>query len=123
MKVHQITNLIFFVMLLSVVGCYYDVEEEIYPTLECDTLDMSYETDIQPLIEENCYGCHSAAANFGNVNLEGHPQVLQYVTDESLLGAIKHDPGFSPMPKNLSKLLECEIEKIESWISDGALNN
>ena len=123
MMVHRITKLVCIFMVLGMVGCYYDVEEEIYPTLECESQGMSYQNDILPLIDDNCYVCHSAAANFGNVNLEGYTQLSAYVENGSLLGVIKHEPGFSPMPKNLSKLLDCEIEKIESWISDGALNN
>ncbi len=106
-----------------ITGCYYDVEEELYPSIDCLTMDMSYADDILPIIESNCYGCHNATANFGNINLEGHSQLMKYVDDGSIVGAIKHAAGFSAMPKNGAKLLDCEIEKIEAWIADGALNN
>ena len=104
-------------------GCYYDVEEELYPTIDCVTTDMSYSADIVPILETNCYTCHSAAANFGNVTLEGHDELLKYVDDGSFLGTVRHDGGFSPMPKGKAKLLECEIEKIAAWIDDGAMDN
>lgn len=104
-------------------GCYYDVEEELYPTIECQTTDMSYMDDILPIIESNCMVCHSAAANFGNITLEGYTQLRKYVDDGSFVGAIRHEGGYSPMPKNQAKLLNCEIEKIEAWVADGSLDN
>ena len=110
-------------LILVLGSCYYDVEEELYPSLECQTMDMSYSVDILPIIDTDCYACHSAVANFGNVTLEGHAELIKYVNDNSLLGVIKHSPGFSPMPKNVAKLLDCEVEKIEAWIAAGALDN
>ena len=121
MELRIIKVILFFVVILT--GCYYDVEEELYSTLDCQTAEMSYEKDIKPIIEMDCYGCHSAAANFGNVTLEDYEELLKYVNNSALLGVIKHEKGFSPMPKNQAMLLECEIEKIESWIADGARNN
>ena len=110
-------------MVVGYCGCYYDVEEELYGTSECNTSDMSYSSDIVPIIDSKCIACHSTAANFGNVTLEGHQKLLIYVNDGSLIGAIKHAAGFSAMPKNGAKLLDCEIEKIEAWIQAGALDN
>lgn len=104
-------------------GCYYDVEEELYPTTQCHVQNMSLMLDILPILENDCMQCHSASANFGNVTLEGFDQLIKYVDDGSLLGTIKHSSGFSAMPKGAAKLLDCEIEKIESWIINGALNN
>lgn len=122
MKVLKTTSVLAGLILL-VSSCYYDVEEELYPSIECQTMNMSYSADILPIIEADCYACHSTAANFGNVTLEGHAELLKYVNDNSLIGVVKHQPGYSPMPKNVAKLLDCEIEKIEAWILDGALNN
>lgn len=112
-----------FVITIVLSGCYYDVEEELYPNLECATSEMSYKLDILPIIKKDCYACHSAAANFGNITLEGHSKILDRVNDGSLLGAIKYSPGYSPMPKGGAQLLDCEIVKIEAWIEDGALDN
>jgi len=122
MKALRIISLCFVNMLL-LVGCYYDVEEELYPTIECQTEDISYVDDILPIIEDNCYACHSTQANFGNVALEGYSQIKNYADNGSLVGVIRHDAGYSPMPKNQAMLLECEIEKVEAWILDGAKDN
>ena len=101
----------------------YDVEEELYPTTECETNGITYSGIILPIIENNCYSCHDAANNFGGITLEGYTQLKSYVDNGSLLGVIRHDSGFSPMPKNLAKLLDCEIAKIETWINNGAPDN
>ena len=112
-----------FLLMIVCSSCYYDVEEELYLSIECSTTDMSYQNDILPIISNNCFNCHNAASNFGGVTLEGFSTLKTYVDNGQLLGVIKHESGFSPMPKNSPKLLECEIEKIDAWINSGAPNN
>lgn len=112
---------------ICVVGfssCYYDSEEALFPVSECVTTAMSYQTNIKPILERNCYACHSAAVNTANITLEGHSELIKHTTGGGrLLGAIKHQSGFSRMPKNTAKLLACDIAKIEQWILDGSPNN
>lgn len=108
---------------LIVNACTYNSEEELYNTTSCDTIDMSYVQDILPIISDNCYSCHSQSANFGNVTLEGYNALTTYVNNNGLLGTIRHEPGYSPMPQNRAMIIECQIEKIAAWIEQGALNN
>src|SRR4030095_3152377 len=114
--------LIGFVMLTS---CYYDSEEKLYPDTNCAAATMSLITDITPILERNCYSCHSVGAGplNGNITLEGYSELMKHVQNGALLGAIKHQYGFSAMPKNASQLSSCETAKIEKWITDGAVNN
>ncbi len=104
-------------------SCYYDVEEELYGTLDCSTAGVTYSGEVLSIISANCYTCHDAASNFGNITLEGYDNLKKYADSGQLLGAIKREPGFSPMPRNAAPLLDCDIAKIEKWIADGALNN
>ena len=108
---------------LLINSCYYDVEEDLYPTLECKTTGVTYTATVLPILQQNCLVCHNAQANFGNVTLQGYDNLMRYVNSGQLLGAIKHQPGFSPMPNNAPKLRECDIAKIEQWVADGALEN
>jgi mono/diheme cytochrome c family protein len=39
-----------------------------------------------------------------------------------MLGAIKHLPGFAPMPQNGPPLTDCEIGLIQKWINDTTFN-
>jgi len=111
------------VMAAVVTSCYYDVEEELYPDTGCDSDDISYSEDVLPLLQTHCMVCHSQMANFGNINLEGYDQVLVHVANGGLLGSIRGDDGWSLMPQGRPTLLDCNVEKIESWIEDGAPNN
>ncbi|SEQ56981.1 hypothetical protein [Neolewinella agarilytica] len=116
-------HLLLLCLILPLVGCYYDSEELLYGTTECATENVTYSADVLPLIVDNCYGCHDASSNFGGVTLEGYDRLRTYVDNGELLGAIRHTPGFSPMPKNEPQLVECNIEKIAAWVAAGAPND
>jgi hypothetical protein len=119
------TLLFFSIMLLVVMqSCYYDNEEDLYPTQpECDTVDVSYSQQVWPIINQNCTGCHSGGAPQGNVALENYDDVVISANNGSLLGVIKHEDGWSPMPKGGGKLSDCNIAIIESWVNDGTPDN
>ncbi|MBK8444459.1 MAG: DUF11 domain-containing protein [Sphingobacteriales bacterium] len=89
----------------------------------CPTDNMSFSQDIAPILSSNCGACHSTAAHLGNVILDTYTGVKSKVDEGSLLGAIKHQSGFSAMPPSGTMLPECDITKIEAWINQGALNN
>jgi hypothetical protein len=103
-------------------GCYYDNEEELYGN-SCEVVNISYSLDVLPIIESNCFICHAASANQGDVTLEGYGAIIEYVDSGQLIGAITHSGGFSPMPDDAPKLSDCNIQKIQQWVDDGALNN
>ena len=104
-------------------GCYYDVEEEIYPSLDCTLTNVTYSGVVEPILKSKCYKCHDAASNNGNITLEGYTNLKKYVDSGQLLGAIKHSPGYSFMPKNEAMLVDCDIQKIETWVNEGAIQN
>ncbi len=111
-------------------GCRYDNEEELYhnPDVEdkCDTLNVTLSNTIQPILSQNCYSCHSItnSGSFGaGINLESYSELLTLVHSGRLIGAITHSPGFSAMPQGGTKLDDCTIDQIKSWINAGALNN
>ena len=107
---------------ITVAGCYYDSEEDLYPS-NCEITNVSYANDIVPVLASQCLGCHSTAANQGSVRLEGYDAVKIWVNNGRLIGAIRHDSGFSPMPKNAGRISPCAIAQMESWIAAGAPNN
>ncbi|MGV3656306.1 MAG: hypothetical protein ACO1NX_00070, partial [Chitinophagaceae bacterium] len=90
----------------------------------CVTTNMRYGADIAPIIQANCFACHSnATASISGFSLEGHSNLKAKVDDGRLLGAITHATGFSPMPQGSAKLSDCNISKITAWINAGAPNN
>ena len=106
-------------------SCYYDVLEERYPATECVTDNLSLQANIVPILERNCYVCHSTTdgPNNGNVILEGYTELFKYADSGQLSGAINHRSGFAEMPKEKPKLSDCDIAKIDQWIADGAPDN
>ncbi len=104
-------------------GCVYNAEEDLVMKPKCDTDNISYSQDVAPLIQNRCLKCHAGDIRTGGVNLEGYDQMLIYVDNGRLVGAIKQLPGFSPMPQNEGMLSECNIETIDAWIAIGAPNN
>lgn len=103
-------------------SCYYENEEELYPG-GCQTDDVTYSGAVLPIIQTNCYRCHDAQNNQGGVTLEGYDKLKFYVDNGRLLGAIRRETGFSPMPQDAAQLSDCSIQQIASWAADGAPDN
>lgn len=107
-------------------SCYYDNGEDLYQNLgptPCDTSEVSYINFVVPLLERLCINCHMGNMPSGAINLENYPSVLARVNSGILMGAIRHDPGFSPMPRGGNKIPACDIEQLQAWINQGAKDN
>ncbi len=120
---HPIIKLFGAAVLISLSACYYDVESVLYPGGPCDTANLSYQADIAPILDRNCYSCHAANVNNGNVTLDSYATLQPYVRNGKLIGSIRHDSGFKAMPQNAPQIGTCDLAKIEQWVTDGALNN
>src|SRR6476661_8447066 len=90
----------------------------------CDTVNMKFATNVKPILQSNCYACHSNA-NYAisGVKLEDYADVVDHALDGMLMGVITHAAGYPPMPQGGAKLSDCSINKIKSWVDHGALNN
>ena len=91
----------------------------------CDTVNMEYLADVVPILQNNCYRCHGSNSNSGSLGivLEGYNNIKPYAESGTLIGVITHAQGFVPMPQDASKLSDCNINKIRSWIANGIQNN
>jgi uncharacterized membrane protein len=89
----------------------------------CDSVNVTYSVTIKSIIANKCQGCHSSTAPANGYDLTQYSVVKARVTDGKLWGAINQLPGYSPMPKNGSKLSVCEIAQIRKWIDAGSPNN
>jgi hypothetical protein len=104
-------------------GCTYD-KEALAPQASClPAADVSFSTDVQPILRASCFSCHGNGSSFGNVSLQTYDDVKALVTDGRLVGSISHSPGFDPMPPGAPKLNECNIDEITTWVQEGAKNN
>jgi len=89
----------------------------------CDTTNVTWTNTIRPLINLKCVGCHQGASPGGNYDLSTHAGVAAVAANGKLMGAVRHLSGFSAMPKNQAKLPQCDIDKLQIWVNDGAPNN
>jgi hypothetical protein len=89
----------------------------------CDSTAYTYSADISPIMSTFCNGCHGGAFPSAGINTSSWAGLQSIANNDSLMGSIQHDSGFSPMPKGSSKMNACNITKIRKWIQAGALNN
>ena len=104
-------------------SCANNVEEDLYPPSTCDTTNVTYSLTVAPIINQNCSACHGGDEPTSGIPLDAYDHLKAQVDDERLLGAIRHEEGFSAMPQGAPKLSDCSILKIEKWVAEGAQNN
>lgn len=113
------TLLLLAAVLLVLPGCYYDNEEELYPNSFCDTANVTWSSDIQPLIQSNCAipGCHVPGAQSPALNSYSAVQA----NAAAIKGVIADGAPFFMPPSG--KLPACDQQKVADWVSRGALEN
>lgn len=109
--------------LTTLESCYYDKADLLYPDTACDTSAVKYSTSVLPVLSSSCISCHGGSTPSAGISLDSYTGVKQQVDNGRLWGAVSHSPNYSPMPKNSSKLSNCNLSKIKIWIDAGAPNN
>ncbi|RMG16056.1 MAG: hypothetical protein D6730_25595 [Bacteroidetes bacterium] len=120
-----------FSVVLSLSACVYNNEEELYPQTNppadtCGITSVSYSRDVVPILQNNCYSCHSSANAPGlgsGIVLEGYANAKTLADNGRLKGAIEWEAGFSRMPRGGAQLPECLRKTITTWIANGSPNN
>ncbi len=109
---------------LILINCTFHNEEILFADEVCNTTgEITYSSFVRPIIENRCVSCHNADIPSGSVNLESYSGLTVQVENGRFVGAIKHRPGFAPMPQGETQLSDCNIEMIEIWISNGFPEN
>ncbi len=89
----------------------------------CDTTNVTFSETIWPVIQTYCLACHSGSGAGGGVVLSNYAEVTASANSGKLIGSIRHDQGYSPMPKGGQKLSDCIIREFEIWIENGTPEN
>ncbi len=93
---------------------------------------ISYQSEIQPIFNSNCTGCHGSSGGLDLTSYTGlmtggdHGAVISPGdgTGSILIQKLKSDPPFGgQMPPDSSPLSSILIDLISSWIDAGAENN
>lgn len=88
----------------------------------CDTVNFKFTSNIKPIIQNNCVGCHSGTNSSGKIDLSTYSGLQSIALNGKLYGSITWSAGFSAMPKS-QKLPNCQITQIKKWIDAGSQNN
>lgn len=106
--------------------CTYHNAEEYFNTPNtdlCDTTNMSFSTNVTPILESNCYACHNSVDQTAGITLDNYEGVKSAASQGLLLPVIKHEDGYPAMPLYSAQLDSCSINQIEAWVNQGMLNN
>jgi hypothetical protein len=100
-------------------SCVYHNEEELYPNSDCETVNISFSGNILPLVQANCAisGCHVSGT--GRVVFTDYQGIKTVVDDGRLAQKVIISRSMPPD----RPLTNCQIEQIQAWIDQGALNN
>lgn len=117
MKLLNTTMLLMGILALS--ACYYDNEEELYPTSGggCDTTNVTYSGVVKGIMDARCAvsGCHVSGAQT--------PDLSTYTGVKNNIDRVKVRALQEKTMPAASPLGDCDISKINTWINAGALNN
>jgi len=123
---------IFSILIISCVvfisSCYYDKEDLLYGNVNSgpctDTTGIvSYSQKVVPMLQQQCYSCHSGSFPSGGIVMGTYTTDKAIGQNGKLFGSINYSSGFSPMPKGMPKMNNCQIATIKKWIDAGMPNN
>ena len=89
----------------------------------CSTEAVTYAGTILPIIQDRCDGCHGPNNPQGGLDLSSWNDLNTVAADGRLALAIQHQAGAEPMPPSGPSLSHCRIDRILTWVQDGAPNN
>ena len=96
---------------------------------------VSYYTQIRPIFQANCQGCHQPAKAKGDYVMTefaellkpgesgGRPIVAGKPGESLLLKQVTPEKGEAEMPKGKAPLHELEIALVKRWITEGAIDD
>ncbi|MEI7626892.1 MAG: hypothetical protein WCJ80_01565 [Bacteroidota bacterium] len=125
-------NILYLILILGTVifinACYYDKAELLYPTVPggvtCDTTGViSYSLKVVPILQSQCYGCHSVTGGSGGINMANYTNDKAIGLNGKLYGSISHATGYFAMPQGGNMMSSCDLAVIKKWITSGCLNN
>ncbi len=114
------------IAILLVFSCYRDNKEEIYQNYEpCvidTTLQVTYTADIAPLLATNCAlgGCHNSKSRQSGLDLSTYADARKIALNDKLINRVTGSGSIMPPSGSLR---QCDIDKLQIWVNEGALNN
>lgn len=108
---------------MGIFACKHNPIAPIIQNMPCDSTNISFKTDILPILNQHCNGCHGSTQQNQGIILDDYANIKIFALEGSLYGAIIQDGNYAPMPYAAPKLDSCSIAKINNWKKEGLLNN
>lgn len=114
--------------MIFISSCYYDKEDLLYGSVNSgpctdSTTIVSYSQKVVPLLQQQCYSCHTGSFPSGGIVMGTYATDKAIAQNGKLYGSVSYSSGFSPMPKGMPKMNNCQIATIKKWIDTGMPNN
>jgi hypothetical protein len=108
-----------FLFILASTSCVFNSEEELYGPEPEPPVEVSYSTDISPIIQMSCAttACHTQGG-FANGNFDDYAGVKAKVDNGSFRQRVLVDKDM-PLGGSLS---DEELAILEAWLDNGAPN-
>ena len=100
--------------------------------LACQSDKIEFNTDVRPILNENCMSCHGGVRQQGDLSFLFEEDALKEgksgkkaivpgnASASEMIKRIKHEDAELRMPLDGAMLSEAEISTLTSWINDGA---
>jgi mono/diheme cytochrome c family protein len=118
----------FSMVICLIFSCRYDKGELMKSSMVpvCDTAKVSYQNDVLPILQKNCYTCHSnkTANQHNTIDFEGYAKTKANTENADIPNSITPGPtGRVYMPRGIERLSDCDIAKIRNWMKQGTPDN
>lgn len=84
----------------------------------CDSSHVTYDSAVVIITQSWCVTCHGGSAPAYGLSLNTYDQVKASVNSGRLMGAIRQENGYFPMPKG-GQLSPCDIAIFQKWVNLG----
>jgi hypothetical protein len=125
------------ILLISVAifeGCVYNKSDVAYPSTgggsDCDVSNVRYSVEIKEILDKNCIFCHQGSSSVSGIDLYDHSTISSLALDGkyvygTLISAVLQKGGapFMPQSSPQVQLDDCDLNKIITWVHNGAPNN
>ncbi|NRB84361.1 MAG: hypothetical protein HRU49_11395 [Winogradskyella sp.] len=115
-------SLILILIIALFSGCSYNSEDDLTEQVIIDNF-VTYETNIKPIIDNNCIVCHNnPPVNGAPMSLTTFSNVVEAVENRNLIGRISATDG-SVMPAGGPRLPQSLIDLVIQWVEEGLMEN
>ena len=112
--------IIILIVTFSLQSCYNDNEEDIYGPVLCDTSEVTFSADVNPIINSSCAttNCHASGGS-GPGDFTQFDELKAKVDDGSFVNRVIEQQTMPPG----TPLTDCELQTLQAWLDAGATNN